>query len=276
MARPLIVGIVNITADSFSDGGRFMAPDAAIAHARRLAADSDIVELGAAASNVAAEPVSPEEEIRRLDPVIRAVRGVDALLAIDTCRPEVQRFALAQGADYLNDIRGFPDPGLYPAIAAASCRLVVMHAVQAQDRAQLLDISADEVWERIEAFFAARVPQLEAAGIARQRLILDPGMGFFLSTREEASLRVLVGLGRLKRTFGLPIMVSVSRKSFLAAITGREDPAHRSAATLAAELFAVRQGADYIRTHDPAALSDALAVAAALETEAQRMSIANL
>jgi dihydropteroate synthase len=276
MPQPQLVGIVNITADSFSDGGRFLAPDAAIAHARMLAADADFVELGAAASNVASEPVSPEEEIRRLDPVIRAIRGTGAPLGVDTYRPEVQRFALAQGIDYLNDIKGFPDPSGYPAIAAASCRLVVMHAVQAADRVQLLDLSADDVWQRIEAFFAARVPRLETAGIARQRLILDPGMGFFLSTRAEASLRVLAGLDRLKRAFGLPIMVSVSRKSVLATITGRQDPAQRGAATLAAELFAAAQGADYIRTHDPAALRDALAVTAALESEAQRISIANL
>jgi dihydropteroate synthase type 2 len=278
MRRPLLVGIVNITADSFSDGGRFLAPEAAVAQARALAENgADIVELGAAASNIAAEPVSPAEEIRRLDPVMRALSGTGTKLALDTCQPAVQRFALAQRVDYLNDIRGFPDPSLYPALAAASCRLVVMHAVQSRDRAQRLDLSADAVWERIQMFFATRVAQLETAGIARQRLILDPGMGFFLSTRADASLRVLAGLGRLKRSFGLPIMVSVSRKSFLAAITGREDPAQRGAASLAAELFAASQGADYIRTHDPAGLRDALKVTAALQTdEAQRISIANL
>jgi dihydropteroate synthase type 2 len=278
MRQPLLVGIVNITADSFFDGGRFLAPEAAVAQARALAENgADIVELGAAASNIAAEPVSPAEEIRRLDPVMRALSGTGTKLALDTCQPAVQRFALAQRVDYLNDIRGFPDPSLYPALAAASCRLVVMHAVQSRDRAQRLDLSADAVWERIQMFFATRVAQLETAGIARQRLILDPGMGFFLSTRADASLRVLAGLGRLKRSFGLPIMVSVSRKSFLAAITGREDPAQRGAASLAAELFAASQGADYIRTHDPAGLRDALKVTAALQTdEAQRISIANL
>jgi dihydropteroate synthase type 2 len=278
MRQPLLVGIVNITADSFFDGGRFLAPEAAVAQARALAENgADIVELGAAASNIAAEPVSPAEEIRRLDPVMRALSGTGTKLALDTCQPAVQRFALAQRVDYLNDIRGFPDPSLYPALAAASCRLVVMHAVQSRDRAQRLDLSADTVWERIQMFFATRVAQLETAGIARQRLILDPGMGFFLSTRADASLRVLAGLGRLKRSFGLPIMVSVSRKSFLAAITGREDPAQRGAASLAAELFAASQGADYIRTHDPAGLRDALKVTAALQTdEAQRISIANL
>ena len=263
LPRPQIVGIVNITADSFSDGGRFLAPEAAIAQARRLAeGGADIIELGAAASNVAADPVPPDEEIRRLDPVIAALRGVT--LAIDAFQPATQRYALRCGVDYLNDILGFPDPAIYPEIAASSCRLVVMHAVQGGGRAERLDLSAAEAWRRIESFFAERIARLEAAGIARGRLILDPGMGFFLSSRAEASLSVLAGLGRLKAAFGLPVMVSVSRKSFLAAVTGREDPAERGAATLAAELYAAAQGADFIRTHDAAALRDALAVTDAL------------
>ncbi|HEV8678992.1 MAG TPA: dihydropteroate synthase, partial [Stellaceae bacterium] len=197
MPRPLIVGIVNITADSFSDGGRFLDPAAAIAQARRLAkGGADIVELGAAASNVAADPVPPEEEIRRLDPVIAALAGSGTPLAIDTFRPEVQRYALGRGVDYLNDIRGFPDPAIYPELAGGRCRLVVMHAVGGDRRAQQVDLTADEVWQRIDAFFTERIARLAVAGIARERLILDPGMGFFLSTRAEASLRVLTGLDR--------------------------------------------------------------------------------
>lgn len=270
MPRPLLVGIVNITADSFSDGGRFLDPAAAIAQARRLAADgADIVELGAAASNVAASPVAPEEEIRRLDPVISALSGSGAALAIDTSAPKTQRFALARGVAYLNDIRGFPDPSVYHDLVAGHCRLVVMHAVEGEDRARRVDLDADAVWQRIEVFFADRVTRLEGAGIARERLILDPGMGLFLSTRPEASLRVLTSFDQLKRRFGLPIMVSVSRKSFLGAITGRAAPAERGPATLAAELYAAAHGADYIRTHDPAALRDALAVTAALAAEAR-------
>src|SRR5947208_1959112 len=268
MPRPLLVGIVNITEDSFYDGGRFLDPAAAIAQARLLAAEgADIVELGAAASNVAATPVAPAEEIRRLDPVIAALAGTGAAVSVDTSEPETQRFALARGVAYLNDIRGFRDPSVYPDLAAGHCRLVVMHAVAGEARAESLDLGANEVWQRIEAFFAERVAGLEGAGIARERLILDPGMGLFLSTRAEASLRVLTSLERLKRAFGLPVMVSVSRKSFLGAITGRA-PAERGAATLAAELYAAAHGADYIRTHDPAALRDALAVTAALAAEA--------
>ena len=268
LVGPKLVGIVNITEDSFSDGGRFLDPAAAIAQARRLAADgADIIELGAAASNVAASPVAPVEEIRRLDPVIAALAGTGSALAVDTSQPETQRFALARGVAYLNDIRGFPDPSVYPDLAAAHCRLVVMHAVKAEGRAQSVDLAPGEVWQRIEAFFAERVARLERAGIARERLILDPGMGFFLSSRADASLRVLTRVDRLKRAFGLPVMVSVSRKSFLGAITGRTKPAERGPATLAAELYAAAHGADYIRTHDPAALRDALAVTEALAAE---------
>jgi dihydropteroate synthase type 2 len=269
MQRPQIVGIVNITADSFSDGGRFLDAPAALAHARRLAADgADIVELGAAASNVAANPVPPAEEMRRLGAVLAALAGTAVPLAIDTSQPETQRFALARGVDYLNDIRGFPDPGVYPDLAAGQCRLVVMHAVTGEGRARRVDLGPGEVWRRIEGFFAERVARLAAAGIARERLILDPGMGFFLSTRADASLHVLTGLDRLKRMFGLPVMVSVSRKSFLAAITGREAPGERGAASLAAELYAAAHGADYIRTHDPGALRDGLRVMAALAAAA--------
>jgi dihydropteroate synthase type 2 len=265
MARPLLAGILNITEDSFSDGGLYLDPAAAITQARRLVAGgADIVELGAAASNIAAKRVPPAEEIRRLEPVIAALAVEHIPLSVDSFQPETQRFALARGIDYLNDIHGFPDPAVYPDLAAARCRLVVMHAVQDRGRARRIALGADEVWQRIEDFFAERVPRLERAGIARERLILDPGMGFFLSSRPEASLRVLAGLGRLKRAFGLPVLVSVSRKSFLAALTGHDTPAQLGPASLAAELFAAAQGADFIRTHDPAALRDALRVTEAL------------
>ena len=161
---------------------------------------------------------------------------------------------------------------VYSDLAAARCRLVVMHAVQDRGRARRVALGADAVWRRIEAFFAERVPRLERAGIARERLILDPGMGFFLSSRPEASLRVLAELGRLNRAFGLPVLVSVSRKSFLAALTGRDTPAELGPASLAAELFAAAQGADLIRTHDPAALRDGLRVAEALAGTADPIS----
>jgi dihydropteroate synthase type 2 len=144
-----------------------------------------------------------------------------------------------------------------------------MPAAQGRGRARTLDLGPEEVWRHIHDFFAERIPRLDRAGIARERLILDPGMGLFLSSQPEASLRVLRGLEELKRTFGSPILVSVSRKSFLARLTGRDDPAALGAATLAAELYAARHGADLIRTHDPAALRDALSVSEALDRRSE-------
>lgn len=274
LVGPRLVGIVNITADSFSDGGRFLDREAALAQARRLAADgADIVELSAAASNVAAAPVGPDVEIGRLQPVAVALAADGVALAVDSSEPAVQRWALHRDLALLNDIHGFPEPALYPELAAAGCRLVLMHAVQQQGRASREDLPADAVWTGIRAFFAERVAALTRAGIARERLILDPGMGFFLSSRPDASLRALAGIGELKVEFGLPVMVSVSRKSFLGAVSGRSDPAQRGAASLAAELFAAAQGADYIRTHDPGALRDALRVTAALAAEAAGLGL---
>jgi dihydropteroate synthase type 2 len=268
MSDPRLFGIVNLTEDSFSDGGRYLDPGAAIAHARALAgAGAAVIDLGAAASNVAAKPVGPAEEIRRLEPVMAALSGDGIAVSVDSFRPEVQRFAIARGVAFLNDIQGFPDAALYPELAAANCRLVVMHAIQQDGRAQQVPLAADVVWDRILEFFTTRLAALERAGIARDRLILDPGMGFFLSSRPETSLRVLAGLGRLKRAFGLPVLVSVSRKSFLRALTGTA-VAELGAATLAAELYAAAAGADFIRTHDPGALADGLRVAHALRTAA--------
>jgi len=273
MSPPCLFGIVNITEDSFSDGGRYLDPSAAIAHARALVtAGARVIDLGAAASNVDAQPVSAAEEIRRLDPVIAALASEGTQISVDSFLPEVQRFAIDSSVAFLNDIQGFPDPSFYRELAAASCRLVVMHAVQGQGRAQQVELAADKVLDRIHDFFVGRLAALERGGIARERLILDPGMGFFLSNRPEASFRVLTRLGRLKRDFGLPVLVSVSRKSFLRAITGRASALETGAATLAAEIYAAEIGADYIRTHDPGALGDALKIMAALRSEAVRVS----
>jgi len=258
MSPPCLFGIVNITEDSFSDGGRYLDPSDAIAHAHALvAAGAQVIDLGAAASNIGAQPVSAGEEIRRLDPVIAALAAGGTQISVDSFLPEVQRFAVARGVAFLNDIQGFPDPSFYRELAAASCRLVVMHAVQGRGRAQQVELTADEVLDRIHDFFVGRLAALEHGGIARERLILDPGMGFFLSDRPEASL---------------PVLVSSSRKSFLRAITGRASALETGAATLAAEIYAAEIGADYIRTHDPGALGDALKIMAALRSEAVRVS----
>jgi dihydropteroate synthase type 2 len=262
-----IVGILNITEDSFSDGAKYLAPDAAIAHALKLARDgAHVVDLGAASSNPDARPVPPEVEIARLAPVVEELKRNGVPVSIDTFAPEVQRWALARGVDYLNDVRGFPDADFYPALAQSAVRLIVMHSVQERGPATRIRVPASTLPDRIHAFFEARIAALVAAGIARERFILDPGMGLFLGTDKEASFTVLRDLPRLKRAFGLPVLISVSRKSFLRRLTGR-GPQDAGAASLAAEIFAVQQGADYIRTHEPAPLKDALAVWQALAPE---------
>jgi dihydropteroate synthase type 2 len=260
-----IFGIVNITEDSFSDGGRYLETAAAIAHARQLIEDgADVIDLGAASSNPDAKPVAPEVEISRLAPVVEALKGEGIAISVDTFAPAVQRWALAQDVDYLNDVRGFPNSELYPLLANSNATLVVMHAVQEGGPAvRTIKVPAASLPDRILSFFDQRIAALVAAGIARERLILDPGMGLFLGTDADGSFSVLRDLPRLKQAFGLPMLVSVSRKSFLRRLTGcgKEDA---GAASLAAELFAALHGADAIRTHEPRPLKDALAVWRAL------------
>jgi dihydropteroate synthase type 2 len=258
-----ILGILNITEDSFSDGGRYLDPAAALAQGRALAADgADVLDLGAASSNPDARAVPSDVEIARLAPAVDALKHLP--LSIDTFSTPVQRWALTQGVAYLNDIHGFAEPALYPALAASPAKLVVMHAVQARGIATRVDVLPGEIMDRIVRFFDARLAALEAAGIARARFILDPGMGFFLGTDPETSLTVLRRLPELKARYGLPLLVSVSRKSFLRRLAGR-DAADAGAITLAAELHAVRKGADFIRTHAPGPLKDALALARAFD-----------
>ncbi len=266
MQRPSLVGIVNITTDSFSDGNRFLTPQAAVTHAHRLRSEgADIIELGPAASHPGSEKVTETEEIGRLADVIEQLVAEGVPVSVDSYRPATQLFAAARGAAYLNDIQGFGDPARYPDLADTGCRLVVMHSVQRHGPATEVRTDPAQVCRGIEDFFADRLTALEAAGIGRDRLVIDPGLGYFLSSGPEPSLRTLAGLERLKARFDVPVLISPSRKSFLRALTGRSVSAI-GPATLAAELYAARSGADYIRTHDVAALRDALTVFEALES----------
>jgi len=255
---------VNVTADSFSDGGRFLDADDAVAHALALVeAGADVVELGPASSHPDAVQVPADEEICRLDPVLDALAPAGLTIAVDSWKTPTQRHCLARGVAMLNDIQGFADASFYPELRDSDCTLVVMHSVQGRGPATRVSQGPEDVLAHLDAFFEERVGALEAAGVDRQRLVLDPGMGFFLGDAPEPSLAVLHELPRLKERFGLPLLVSVSRKSFLGALTGR-GVGERGAASLAAELFAAEQGADYVRTHDVAALRDALIVRRAL------------
>lgn len=258
-------GILNATADSFSDGAKYLDPRAAIAHAEKLLADgADVIDLGAAASNPDAVHVPSDEEIRRLTPLVAALKARNAEISIDSFAVETQRWALAQNVAWLNDIQGFPEPSLYSEIARANVRLVVMHNVALRGQARRIATDPATIFDRLFAFFDDRLGALERAGIARARIVIDPGMGFFLGTDPEVSLAVLRGLGRLKDRYALPLLISLSRKSFVRRLAG-VDVAGAGPATLAAELFAASQGADFLRTHDVGAFKHAFAVWSALQ-----------
>ena len=259
-----ILGILNITSDSFSDGDRYLEPGAALFHAQALAqSGADIIDIGAASSNPDAQAVAPEVEIARLAAVVPALKEKGLPLSIDSFATEVQRWALVQGVDYLNDIHGFPDVSLYPELAHSEAKLIVMHMVQDKGVAVRTEVPPDEIFGRVTTFFDTRIAALEKAGIARDRLILDPGMGQFVGTDAENSLILLRRLPELRARYGLPLLVSVSRKGFLRKLTNRP-VTEAGAASLAAELFAEAHGADYIRTHAPGPLRDGLKVLKAL------------
>lgn len=264
VSRPKIFGIVNVTEDSFSDGGQYFKPNKAIDHALQLYADgADVIDLGPSASSPNAKQVSAEEEIARLMPIIDELKKYNIPLSIDSFYPQTQRFAMQQQLAALNDIQGFPYADFYDELAQSNCLLVLMHSIQQCGIANETYTDPAFLLERIESFFSERIAALVQAGIQRERIILDPGMGFFLGNNIEASTLVLKNISRLKAKFDLPIFISVSRKSFLRNITQRL-ATDVQAATLTAELYASLQGADYIRTHDVKALSDAYKVLRAL------------
>lgn len=258
---PRILGILNLSPDSFSDGGRYGELEAALSHGRQLVADGAWgVDLGAVSSNPDSAGLSPEAELARLRPVLDGL--ADLQISVDTFAPAVQ-VALADEVAVLNDIRGFPEPGIWPELAGRSCTLVVMHALQ-DGKADRRPGDPSTIVDRITRFFDARLEGLLQAGIAEERLVLDPGMGFFLGSDPATSLTVLRALPLLRERFGMPWLISVSRKSFLGAVLGGRPPLERATATLIAELDAIDNGAAWIRTHDVRALSDALTVRAAL------------
>lgn len=260
---PRIFGILNLSSASFSDGGKYADPDSALAHAARLRMDgADVIDVGAAASNAAAPAITADEEVARLTPVLTELLRGGVGVSVDSACPAVQRHALELGVGYLNDVAGFGDETLYERLASTTAKLVVVHTMTGP-RAAPRDTRPGEVTASLARFFDARISALVEAGVASDRLILDPGMGLFLGSGVDPSIEALRGLGDLRQRYGLPVLVSVSRKSFLGEITGRP-VAQRGAATLAAELLAVEAGVDYVRTHDPGALRDALAVRRAI------------
>jgi dihydropteroate synthase type 2 len=264
-SAPKLVGIVNLTRDSFSDGGRYLEPAAALDHAGYLAdCGADFIEFGPASTHPDSEPVDSTEEIRRLQAIIDDARELNVRLAVDTFQPETQRWCIANGVDMINDVSGFPHAGMYDHLAASECLLVVMYSATGAERAQRQATDAQTVLTQGVEWLSQRVDKLTRSGVDRRRLIADPGMGFFLGATPEPSVTVLRNLGDLRRELALPLFVSVSRKSFLRSLTGTVLD-EIGPATLAAELWMATQGVDYIRTHDVRALRDGLAVWRSLE-----------
>ena len=255
--RPLVMGVLNVTPDSFSDGGRFLDPAAAIAQARRLAAEgADILDIGAESSrpygNAVAVPL--DEERARLAPILPVVVGLGIPVSIDTMKAAVAAWALETGAAIVNDVWGLQrDPDMARIVAERDAPVIVMHNRDAAD--PKIDIVAD-----VTAFFERSLAIAARAGIARERIVLDPGIGF--GKTPEQSLTCIARLDAW-RGFGLPLLVGASRKRFIHSVVPSE-PAERLGGSLAAHLLAVENGAAIIRVHDVAPTVQALAVAAAI------------
>jgi len=263
LARPLIMGVVNVTPDSFSDGGRSLESGAAIAHARRLVDEgADLIDIGAESSRPGAEGISADQELSRLVPVLEGLSDLTVPVSVDTTKPEVMRAAIGEGATMINDIGALRSPGALEAVSASDAGVCLMH-MQGEPRTMQREPRYGDVVAEVRAFLAGRVAAAEASGIARERIVIDPGFGFGKTV--EHNFELLRNLGRFAE-IGVPVMAGWSRKSTLGAVTGRA-PGERLAASVAAALLAVQHGARILRVHDVAATRDALAVLAAADAD---------
>lgn len=259
---PLLMGIVNVTPDSFHDGSRFASPGDAAEHARRLIDEgADIIDLGGESTRPGAQPVAADEELRRVMPVLEALCGAGVPLSVDTRQPAVMRAALAAGATMINDVSALRAPGALEAVAGTDASVCLMHMQGEPRTMQEAPRYADVVGE-VTAFLEARIGACLAAGISRQRIVVDPGFGF--GKRFEDNLALAGALPSLARL--APVLVGLSRKSMIGAMTGRA-AADRLAGSVSAALWAARRGAAILRVHDVAATRDALAVWRQLEGE---------
>jgi dihydropteroate synthase len=257
LGRPAVMGILNVTPDSFSDGGQFVAPEVAIGHARRMAADgADILDIGAESTRPygGQKPVGLEDELARLTPVLPAVTGLGLPVSIDTIKAKVAAFALEHGAAMLNDVWGLQrEPDMARVAAEHGVPVIVMHNRDAVDAS--IDIMADT-----RAFFARSLEIAARAGIAQDRVVLDPGIGF--GKTAEQSITMIARLGEL-RAFGCPLLMGLSRKRFIDSVSPSK-PAERIGGSIAGNVMAVLGGADIVRVHDVAETVQALRVVAAI------------
>ena len=259
--RPLIMGVVNVTPDSFSDGGRFEDAEAALAHAWSLLENgADILDVGGESSRPGAAPVSEAEELRRILPVVRQLR--EAPVSVDTRNPAVMRAALDAGASMINDIQALQAPGAIEAVAKSKCAVCLMH-MKGQPATMQQDPHYDDVIAEVRLFLEQRVQACERAGIGRERIVVDPGFGFGKTVRHN--LQILKNLPQFT-ALGLPVLAGWSRKSTLGKLTGR--PAdERLAPSLAAALLALQGGATILRVHDVKETRDVIAVWEAYKNE---------
>lgn len=252
--RPLLMGVLNVTPDSFSDGGRFLDPKAAIAHGRRLMEEgADILDIGGESSRPGARAVAEQEELDRVVPVLNALKDVP--VSVDTRRPSVMRTVLAQGASMINDIEALTAPGALEAVAGSDCAVCLMHK-KGEPATMQQDPQYEDVVSEVRDFLASRVSACKKAGIAKDRICVDPGFGFGKTVQHN--LILLKKLPELA-ALGVPVVAGWSRKSTLGALTGR--PAgERLAASLAAALLALQAGATILRVHDVRETRDVIAV----------------
>ena len=254
LCRPLVMGIVNVTPDSFSDGGLYGTPAAAVRHAMQLIrAGADIIDIGGESTRPGAVPVAAQQEMDRVLPVIEALSGVP--VSIDTFKPEVMRAAIAAGVSMVNDINALQDAAALELIVNSQVAVCLMHKQGDPQSMQTLPEYQDVVAEVCE-FLHARVAAAAAAGIARQRIVIDPGFGFGKTLAHNLSL--LREFTRLTE-YGVPVLAGLSRKSMLGALTG-QSPDQRMPASVAAALIAVQRGAAIVRVHDVQATVDALKI----------------
>jgi dihydropteroate synthase len=264
LARPRIMGVVNVTPDSFSDHGRHFDRQVAIDHGLQLIAEgADILDIGGESTRPNAPDVPLDEELRRVLPVLEALAPRGVPLSIDTSKPEVMRHALAAGAVIVNDVRALQEPGALETVAASDCGVVLMH-MQGTPRTMQAEPHYADVVAEVASFLRARFAVLRAAGVAAERVLLDPGFGFGKTV--EHNLRLLARLRELD--LPAPLLAGLSRKSTLGAVTGR-GVRERVHASVAAALIAVQNGACVVRVHDVAATRDALAVWAAVQAQDQ-------
>jgi dihydropteroate synthase len=256
LSRPLVMGIVNVTPDSFSDGGLHLQRDAALAHAHQLIAEgADILDIGGESTRPGAQPVSVQEELDRVLPIIEALYGAPLAISVDTSKPAVMQAAIAAGVQMVNDINALQDATAMQAVVSSNVAVCLMHKQGSPQNMQALPHYENVVAE-VSTFLSGRIAAAEAAGIQHERIVIDPGFGFGKTLAHNLTL-----LRELKKLteLGMPILAGLSRKSMLGTLTG-QDITQRQPASLAAALIAVQRGAAIVRVHDVRATVDALKI----------------